>query len=59
MRKSSGREVTDVEDAILSRYSSQRQLRSGLVFAVGSPSTTFVENGSKDFDQTWHECSAR
>ena len=37
MRKSSGGGVTDVEDAILSRYSSQRQLRSGLVFGVGSP----------------------
>ena len=34
MRKSSGGEVTDVEDAILSRYSSQRQLRLGLVLSV-------------------------
>ena len=34
VRKSRGGEVTDVEDAILSRYSSQRQLRLDLGLLV-------------------------
>ena len=41
----------------LGRYSSQRQLRSGLVLWLGGPSPAFVENRSKDFGETWHECS--
>ena len=40
------------------RYSSQRQLRSGLVLSVGLW-TVFLENQPKDFAETWHEASAR
>ena len=39
---------------------SQRQLRLGLEFLVRPSvrwSTLFPENRSKDFAETWHECS--
>ena len=50
----------DVEPAGPLRYSSQRQLRSGLVLLVGWSfgwSAVFPENRAQDFSDILHECS--
>ena len=56
--------VVDVQALTLSmcraRYSSQRQLRSGLVLSVRwfvGPSAVFPENRAQDFSDFLHECS--
>ena len=48
--------VADVEPAGSQRYSSQRQLRLGLVLLVRSL-PIFLENRPKDFSNFLHECS--
>ena len=48
--------VTDVEQVLTGRYSSQLQLSSGLGMLV-CLSAKVTENRAKDFLAFWHECS--
>ena len=50
--------LTDVELVLSARYSSQRQLRLGLELLV-CWLPLFLENGSKDLHETWHDCRDR
>ena len=54
------RRNSEVEIIAIASYSSQRQLRSGLVLSVFvrlGPLSLFVENRAKDFSDFLHECS--